>query len=195
MPERTHPAASLLVSGRHGAPGPDPVRLAAPLRDIVQVAARRDGAAALAEAVRTAFGLDLPPAGHTAVAGDVAALWVQPQTWMLVAPAGDEGELARRLKAACGDAASVVDQSHGRCVLRIEGAQAASVLARICRVDVHPRAFGPGRVASTPVGDLPCVLHQTDAEPSFEMIVFSTYIESFLDALTEAAAAVGYVSD
>ncbi len=100
--------------------------------------------------------------------------------------------LARTVKAACGDVGSVVDQSHGRAVLSISGRDARDVLARLCRIDLHPRAFTTGRVAVTPIAELACLLFQRDAVPSFDVIVSSSYAGWFVDALTHAAAVVGY---
>lgn len=194
MLERHHPAAGLLTPGHHGAPGQAPVRLSAPMADIVQLAARRDGAATTTAAIAAAFGLTLPPAGHAAASGDISALWIQPDAWLMVAPSAGEGALAARIKAATGQAAAVVDQSHGRCLLAIEGAQAATVLSRLCRVDLHPRAFAPGQVAVTPLADLSCVL-QRMAPDRFVLILPATYIGSAVALLQQAAAPVGYIVD
>ncbi len=192
MLDLQHPAASLLLPGRHGAPGPGPVRIAALRRDIVQIAARKGRAMDLARSLRDAFALDLPAAGRSTAAGSLSALPIQPGAWLIVAPPLGEGALARRLRDAGGDAGATVDQSHGRCVLSLAGGRARDVLARLCRVDLHPSAFGPGCVAMTPVADLPCVLHQSDAEPCFEVIIVTTFAGSFVHALTDAAATTGY---
>jgi sarcosine oxidase subunit gamma len=87
----------------------------------------------------------------------------------------------------------VIDQSHGRSVVSTSGARAAWVLAKSCRVDLHGSVFGPGRVASTQVFHLGVTIHQTDAVPSYDLIVFSTFLTSFLESLTHAAEETGYV--
>jgi len=192
MPDLQHPASSLLLPGRHGTPGPGPVRIAAIRRDIVQVAVRKGRAEDLARLFREAFGRDLPAPGRSATAGGLTALPIQPGAWLIVASPLGEGTLARRLREAGRDASTTVDQSHGRCVLSLAGARARDVLARLCRVDFHPSVFGPGRVAVTPVSDLPCVILQSDSEPCFEIIVVTTFVGSFVHALTDAAATFGY---
>ena len=191
-PEPRGKLAALLPPGRHGAAGAAPVRIMAPARSLVQLSARKGRAPDIAAALLAAHRLVLPAPGHAAHGDALAALWVQPDAWLLMAPGGAEGALARAAKRACGDAASVVDQSHGRAVIRLAGAHAPAVLARLCRIDLHPRAFGVGRVAVTPVADLPCVLHQSDAEPGFDLIFPATYAGSFVAALTAAAAQFGY---
>jgi sarcosine oxidase subunit gamma len=173
-------------------PAGAPLRIAQPRRTLVQFAARRGRAADLAAAIRTTFALELPPPGHATVSGDLAALWSQPNAWLLSAPPGVEGALATELKAACCDAASVVDQTHGRAILTLSGPSARGVLAKLCRIDLHPRAFGPNCVAATPVAELSCLLHQRDDAPSFDLIVFSTFAVAFAEAVRQAAAETGY---
>ena len=149
---------------------------AAPLLDIVQISARRDG---------VPTGLDLPPPGRSTVSGGLTALWVQPRGWLILAAPMGEGVLAARLNQP---GLSVVDQSHGRCVVEIAGDQARALLGRLCRIDLHPAAFLPGSVAVTPVADMPCVLHHASAD-RFALVVFSTYAGSLVHALGQASPA------
>jgi sarcosine oxidase subunit gamma len=181
-----------LAPGRHGAPGTDPVRIAVEPRGVVQLAARKDRAGDLAARVQAGLGIALPGAGHAGYGDDMAALWVQPEAWMLLAPHGIEGACARRIKDAAGDAGSVVDQTHGRSVFTLSGSRAAWVLNKLCRIDLHPSAFATGSVAATPVGGLACVVHQS-AAATYELVVFTTFLRSFAEMLTHAADEVGYV--
>ncbi len=191
-PDASGSLDSILVSGRHGAAGDDPVRICVRRRDLVQLSARRDRAADLERAVRGALHLELPEPGYASNGGAMSALWLQPNAWMLVAPTADEGEFARTVKAACGDAGSIVEQTHGRTVLTLAGRNARRVLAKLCRLDLHRRAFTPGRVATTRMAEIACTLHQCDETPSYELVVLSTYAAHFAAALTHAAAEVGY---
>nr|WP_255569092.1 sarcosine oxidase subunit gamma family protein [Neoroseomonas alba] len=152
---------------------------------------RRGQDAAFAEAMRGAFGMEPPAPGHTATGQDATAIWIQPGQWLLTAPRGVEGALAARATAAFTGFAAVADQSHGRTTILLSGAAAREALSRGCRLDLHPRAFGPGRAASTPIAQIGCLLHQTDATPSFELTVFSTLAEPFLHWLIEATAPLG----
>jgi heterotetrameric sarcosine oxidase gamma subunit len=185
-------ASGLLVPGRHGAAGDDPVRITRRRCDLVQLAARKGRADDLAAAMHAAYQIELPQPGRAATANDLAALWVQPNAWMLMAPAAVEGAFARALKAASGDAGSVVDQTHGRVAFSLIGRNAPRVLQNLCRLDLHPRAFGPGRVATTPMAEITCLLYQRDELPTFDLIVFSTFATHFAGALTHAAAGIGY---
>lgn len=190
-PEPTHPLAACAKPGRHGAPGDAPLRVALPRRDMVQVMARRGREDALAEAARAAFGLVLPPAGQAATGPDATAIWIQPGHWLFAAPRGMEGSLAARAAAAFAGLAAVADQSHGRTTIAVSGPAARRVLARGCRLDLHPRAFGPGRAAATQIAHVGCLIHQTDEAPVFELTVFATLAEPFFHWLMEAGAQDG----
>lgn len=189
-PEPIHPLAAV-ARGRHGAAGEAPLRVSLPARDIVQVMMRRGQDEALAAAMRQAFGIAPPPAGQAAAGPEATAIWVQPGHWFLTAPGGAEGALAARAAAAFAGIAAVADQSHGRATVAVSGPCSRAVLAHGCRLDLHPRAFGPGRAASTQIAQIGCLLHQVDEAPTFELTVFSTLAEPFLRWLLEAGAPHG----
>lgn len=181
-----------LEPGRYGAADGEPVRIGRLAFTLVQLLARRDGAAALADALRTTFSLSLPPPGRAAVAGALRALWMQPQGWLIQTPADADAGLPEALARACVGVASVMDQSQGRAVFTLAGAQARAVLARLCRLDLHPRVFEVGQVAATPLGGLAALLHQTGAAPEYELIVATSYARAFGRMLATAAAPLGY---
>ena len=191
-PEPACPFGDALPAGRYGVPVDAPVRLAARRHALVQLAARRGQADALGRAMRAAFGLELPPPGRAAVAGELTALWLQPATCLLMAPPGEPGDLGRAVKRACEEAGSVVDQTQGRAVLHLAGGAAREVLGRICRIDLHPRAFGAGCVAATALAELHGLLYQRDDGPSFELLVPASYAGWFAAAVRRAAESVGY---
>lgn len=165
----------------------EPLRISRQRRELVQVMARRG--ADPATPARTVFGLELPGPGLAATAGDVTALWIQPRAWMLVAPQAGEGALLRRAAPLAAEAA-LIDQSHGRTTFGIAGGSARAVLAKGCRIDLHPRAFGPGRVAATVVAHIHALLHQTAAN-AFELTVASSLAAHGFEWLQSAAAEYG----
>ena len=119
-------------------------------------------------------------------------LWLAPGTWMVVAQDVEEGGLYSRLREELGDRAAVVDQSHGRAVLRLAGASARDVLAKGCRLDLHPRVFTPGMCAQTVIAQIGVLLHQCDEHPTYDLYVFAGYALDFLEWLTSSAAEFGY---
>jgi sarcosine oxidase subunit gamma len=117
---------------------------------------------------------------------------MQPSAWLLMAPPGEPGALARSAKETCGESGSVVDQTQGRAVLHLSGGKARDLLARICRVDLHPRAFHAGCVAATAVAELACLLYQRDDGPGFELVLPASYAGWFAEAVRRAATGAGY---
>lgn len=187
-PDRLSPFGPEARPGRHGAAGGSPVLMTERRVDIVQVMASRDAEAA--GGVRDATGLALPGPRKAEIAGDAMAVWIQPSGWLVIRPRGEEGALAKKLGG--NEAMAVVDQSHGRCVLRLSGAHAGGVLAKGSRVDLHPRVFPPGSAATTSIDHLTVTIVKVDAVPSFDLILPSSFAEAFLDWLRTSATEFGY---
>jgi heterotetrameric sarcosine oxidase gamma subunit len=183
--ERVHPLAHALKPGVFGAESSEPLRLSAPAREIVQVLARRGQAEALA----AALGLPAPCGSSDTAFG--TALWLQPGVWAIAAPPGPEAALASRLADVVGDRGTVADQSHGRCVIEIEGRAARTLLAKGCRIDLHPAAFPVGQVAVTEFAHLGAALHRA-GEHRYALIVMATFAEELWHWLGQAAAEYGY---
>lgn len=189
-PDRLSPFGPEATPSRHGAPGSAPVLMTERKVDIVQVMAGRGAEAKAADAVKSATGLALPGPRKAEIAGEAMAVWIQPSSWFVIRPRGNEGALAQQLGG--GDNLAVVDQSHGRCVLRLSGARAGEVLAKGCRVDLHPRAFPPGSVATTSIDHITVTIVKLDEVPSFDLVLPSNFAEAFLDWLRISAAEFGY---
>lgn len=180
-----------LEPGRYGAAEGEPVRIGRKDCALVQIMARRGGAEVLAEALRAGLALALPPPGRSGGTGEILALPIQPDGWLIQGPRDSDSDLAATLTQICGASASVIDQSDGRAVFTLAGAQARAVLARLCRLDLHPSVFQTGQVAVTPLGGLSAVLHQAGVV-DYQMIVASSYGRAFGRMLARAAAPVGY---
>lgn len=196
-PEHRSPLAGTLAAGRYGTPTGDPLFLREVSSSVVELSARRGRTGDLAAAIRGEFRLELPSPGRAAEPaaldpGDGRAIWIRPNAWLVVADRQAEGALARRIKAAAGDAGSVVDQSHGKTVLRLSGTAARAALRKGCRLDLDPPAFAAGSAAVTQMAQIGCVLHQRDARPAFDLIVPSSYAIPFFEWLADSAAEFGY---
>lgn len=121
--------------------------------------------------VQDILGFALPPAANDFVAEKgVAVLWLGPDEWLLVCDAGS-GLADRMAPALIGHHAALVDVSAARTVLELDGPKAAEVLAKGCGLDLHPRAFGPGRCAQTLLARVPVILQQTDQAPTYILYV------------------------
>ena len=189
MPElpRRSPLDGVLVAGRHA--GPDAPVVIAERRglSLVQVIARRGKEQAVAERL----GIDPAPGRASGIEAG-SALWLAPGAWMVVAEGLEEGALYKSLLDELQGLAAVIDQSHGRAALRVSGARARDVLAKGCRLDLHPRAFTPGMCAQSAIAQIGVLLHQVDEAPTYDLYLFAGYALDFLEWLTTSAAEFGY---
>jgi sarcosine oxidase subunit gamma len=190
-PEPRSPFAGHLAPGRHGAAGDAGVTLQERRASVVEIVALRGGEGAVAAACRDAFGAEPPAPGRSTGGARTTLLGLGPSNWLVVAPPDLPGALAADLRERIGQAALVADQSAGFVLLRVAGARARETLAKGCRVDLHPREFGPGRVARTPIAQVGTVLRQVDDAPRFDLLTSAITARSFAEFLLHAAAEFG----
>lgn len=63
-----------------------------------------------------------------------------PGEWLLLGAPGRSAELTQRIEVADGDGlVSLLDFTHGRALMRLSGAAAADVLAKLCPIDLADR--------------------------------------------------------
>ena len=137
-----------------------------------------------------AVGLKLPRQPNTAlVAGERQVLWLGPDEWLVVAPAGALPGLERDLRGQFpGPDAAVVDVSGQRTVIELAGPRAREVLMKGCSIDLHPAVFGPGRCARTALARAQVILLPVDQETYwiFVQSSFAAYLAEWLmDAMSE----------
>jgi sarcosine oxidase, subunit gamma len=121
---------------------------------------------------------------------EAAVLWLGPDEWLIVGPADETAAAAleRQLRtelAAAPDAGpvAILDVSANRTTLELDHADARAVLAGGCSIDLHPRAFGPGRCAQTLVARAQVILWQLDDRPTYRLLVrpsFAAYLAAWL---------------
>jgi sarcosine oxidase subunit gamma len=178
---------------RGGQAGADALGIVESGATLVQVTARKGRQADLSAVVAATLTLDLPRSGRVAAASGRMALWIQPGCWLISGPQGEQDSLPASLKDSLRGIGAVIDQSHGRCLFELSGVYAQQVLARLCRLDLHDRAFPPGSSAVTLVGHVSCQLYRIGGPvPSFGLIVGSTFAEWLLDQLMSAASSHGW---
>ncbi len=183
-------------------PGPHGVRLRE-VPYLAQLNLRVDPASPAAARAGRVLGTPLPArAGRVAVTGGVRVLWLGPDEWLVVGPDGAAPAIERSLRQALDDepgpagagasavppasVASVVDVSANRTTLELSGPSARSVLEQGCSLDLHPRAFGPGKCVQTTVSKVQVVLDQLDAEPSYRLLVRGSFAQYLADWLLDA---------
>ncbi len=152
------------------------------------------GRPAAIEAAAGPLRMRLPVAACRAASmGEVAALWLGPDEWLLLAPEAEGPALAERLAAAlAGLPHALVDVGHRQGGLLLGGAQAAATLNAGCPLDFDPDAFPIGMCTRTVLAKAEIVLWRTGAQ-AFRieaMRSFLPYVRLFLqEAAREFMAA------
>ncbi|PZN99200.1 MAG: sarcosine oxidase subunit gamma [Hyphomicrobiales bacterium] len=184
--------AGILQDGHLGVAGATGVRVAA--RDglgIASIIASGSGAAALTEAVKVRFGLDLPATPSVSRSATQTAVWAGPGQWLLVAE--DKADLGEALQALSG-LAPVADQSSGRAVVSVSGRHVRAALAKGCMLDLHPSAFPVGMAALTSIAHIGVHLWRAQDGPEgavFEIMVARSFAGSFWAWLSASVAEFG----
>jgi sarcosine oxidase subunit gamma len=170
---------------------PARVRLDPCHADITELAAQRGRTRDL-EIIAGRGGVQLPALGHVAVTNGQLALAVRPDRWLLLGPSATTGTTVARWSMECAGAGSAIDQSSGLSVVHLAGPAAREVLARSCRLDLHPDAFPVGCAAATVMAQVSTVLA---ALPSGLLLLTpSTTARHFREWLAATAQPFGFES-
>jgi sarcosine oxidase, subunit gamma len=141
-------------------------------------------------AVGRVLDLLLPTEPCTSAAkGQIAALWLGPDQWLVTCQAHDAPGLIEALGTALADVhAAITDLTDGRAAFRLAGPNARDVLAKGTPLDLHPRAFPPGSSAQSLLAKASVLIHLLDDDPergaSFDVYVarsFAHYLWMWLD--------------
>ncbi len=189
---RLHPQAA--YDGRLSFPASSRAGVAVqPIDDLALaiVMARKGRRAALNDAARAAFGVELPARPKRVAAGRTAFIGMAPGQFLAVGQGVDPMRFATDLSERLGHAASVSDQSDARAILRLSGPRARDALAKGLAVDLHPKAFGPGDAAQSVIALIGAHLWQIDDAPTYEIAVFRSYAGSFAEFIAASAAEYG----
>ncbi len=131
------------------------------------------------------FALPADPLRATVGAG-AEALWLGPDEWLLLVPAGAVEAVAQALGAELGGLHhALVPVSHRLVGIAIDGPHATAILGAGCPLDLHPRVFGPGAVTRTLLGKAEIILHRPEGGSGFRLYLarsFAPYIWAWLEA-------------
>jgi heterotetrameric sarcosine oxidase gamma subunit len=85
---------------------------------------------------------------------------------MVLAAPGDDGVVDRLADTAAGldELVTVIDQTHGRAVLRLTGDAAPRALARICAIDLHDAVTPDGTALRTQIASVTTDLVRDDRD-------------------------------
>jgi sarcosine oxidase, subunit gamma len=153
---------------------------AAEVAFLAQLTLRADPALA----ARLPLPLPLDPNTWTA-GGGREALWLGPDEWLVVGPPGSAPAVAAELhRALDGEHHAVVDTSANRTAVELAGAGRFELLAQGCGLDLHRRAWRPGRCAQTLLFRVPVLLQERDrATRVFVRASFAAHLADWLTAL------------
>jgi sarcosine oxidase subunit gamma len=137
------------------------------------------------------LGCEPPATANTVVdSGDYRIYWLGPDEWLILTPAGMQGDLKDKLlKALDGVFSSVVDNSSGLTTIHITGDNAAALLATDCPLDLHPQQFKHGQCAQTRLSKAGMTLSPLADHAGFEVIIRRSFADYLLLWLQDATLA------
>lgn len=159
---------------------------------LASVIARRGKRAALVSAVETTYGVVLPAGPRRATKDAFSFAGTGPEQWIASAEGAEAAGFTARLRARIGLFAAISDQSDARLVLRLSGPQVRDVLAKGVPVDLHPKAFKVGDVATTLVAYMGVQIDMLDDAPTYQLTTPRSTAGSFWSWLAASAAEFGY---
>ena len=134
----------------------------------------------LAAALKAAHGMSYPASGRATGKAGARAIWFSQGRVLLQGP-GPDGSLA--------GFAAMTDQSDAWAVVRLEGAGAVDVLARLVPLDLRAGQFKRRHTARTNVVHMMASLTRT-GENAFQIMVFRSMAETLVHDLKTAMEGV-----
>ena len=140
------------------------------------------------EAAARALGQPVPLASNTFTCGEHRVFWLGPDEWLIETGAQRAARLHSELaEALAGSHVAINDVSGGHVALHVSGADARTVLAKGCTLDLHPREFGPGQCARTGLAKASVLLGVHDNPPTCTIIVGRSFADYLCRWLAHAA--------
>lgn len=135
---------------------------------------------ALGAAMKDAHGMGYPAPGRSSGKAGSRAIWFGRDMALLMGPAPD---------SSLAEHAALTDQGDGWAVVRLEGAQAAEVLARLTPLDLRASQFKRGHTARTEVAHMMGSVTKT-GDNAFMVMVFRSMARTLVHDLKTAMEAV-----
>ena len=132
---------------------------------------------------------------------DLLAVGWGPGEWTLLGPPGAEERLASVAALdrddGNGEFSSAVEVTHGHALLRLAGAAAAALLAKICAIDFSDGVTPDGAAFRSSVAKLvtEVVRHDRDGEPAYWLQCDRAFGQYLFDAVLDAGAEFGIEVD
>lgn len=129
-------------------------------------------------AAKEVLGLDLPKAPRSSSAwGDIHALWLSTDQWLILCPRARTAELLGGLRQALAHIHSfAVDVSDMRTIIRVEGDDARPVLLKGATIDLLSPDYKAGTVRRLRFAEIAALLHIVSEKPDvIDLYVFRSY--------------------
>jgi len=139
-------------------------------------------------AAKAVLGVDLPKAPRTSHSfGDVKALWLSPDQWLILCSRDKAPALAAELHTALAGIHSLaVDVSDMRTIIRLEGEGAREVMMKSTSLDFTDEDFTPGYVRRVRFAEIAALFNIVEANV-IDVYVFRSYANYAWDFLLKAA--------
>ena len=139
-------------------------------------------------AAKKILGMDLPRVPRTSASwGDVKALWLSIDQWLILCAKSKVAELVVALENELGDRHSlVVDVSDMRAVIRLEGEGVREILLKGSSLDLLSNDYKSGTVRRMRFAEIAALLHVVE-DQVFDIYVFRSYANYAWDFLLATA--------
>ena len=178
-----------------GARSASPLTLA-DVSALAKTLVRAPARGAMASALGVPFGRAARDASGALVTGS------SPGEWTVIGMLGGGAAQRARLEAVAagagaGEFISVLDITHGRALIRLTGAAAPALLAKVCAIDLADHRTPQGTALRTSVAKLTTDLVRDDQEavPSYLLHCERSYGQYLFEALLDAGAEFGIEVD
>jgi sarcosine oxidase, subunit gamma len=139
------------------------------------------------KAAKDVLGLDLPKAPRTTNTwGDMKALWLSPDQWLILCPGDKTQKLLAELNATLkGIHALAVDVSDMRAIIRLEGEHARTTVMKGTSIDLTHGDYPPGTIRRMKFAEVGALLHIIE-DDVIEVYVFRSYADYAWEFLLKA---------
>jgi heterotetrameric sarcosine oxidase gamma subunit len=134
------------------------------------------------------FAARQPTPGFAEKSGATILVWLNPSQCLAMS---FDGEIDQ---TSFGPEAKIDDVTDGAAFFRVSGRDWPQIFARLCALDPHAPALGPGRVAFSPFAGIPAMIYRADQDHIFIKVDrdLADYVQQ---SLAHAASALAFTGD
>ena len=194
MPELRSALTAHLKPGRFGAADGQLILCERPVGALMQLSGWRDSFESAAGRLLARLGFDgIGGFDHAQASDKAVAFRTAPERVLLrLTSASDWAAIARDVDAAL---TPVLDLSHSRTLVRVAGAAAPDLMARLMPIDLDADVFTPGRFVQSGIHSTAVLAHRADepgGAPVFDLYMPRSFAASLWDFITETALPFGF---